>query len=340
MTSEDFVNSVKDEVLNNNIYVFTPKGDVMELPKGATPLDFAYKVHSKVGETTVGAIVNGQIVPLDYQLKNNDIVKINTNKSAHPSKEWLKIVKSTQARNKIRSYFTKSEKELFVERGKYSLEKELRKKKYSIQEFMKDENINTVLETLKVGNLEELYLEIGNGKYSPTTVIRIIFKEEEEEKEKEDVKVKKIDIETSSDIIVAGIDNIKVSLDSCCDQVYGDSIVGYITKGNGISIHRATCPNLLRMDDRLVSVSWSNNPASKYSVDLVIYSNTSDNNLADIIATTSKIDANINGVKIIDRGSNTVYEMACFVKNLEHLEKVLVELNKKPYINNIERLMQ
>lgn len=340
MTSEDFVNSVKDEVLNNNIYVFTPKGDVMELPKGATPLDFAYKVHSKVGETTVGAIVNGQIVPLDYQLKNNDIVKINTNKSAHPSKEWLKIVKSTQARNKIRSYFTKSEKELFVERGKYSLEKELRKKKYSIQEFMKDENINTVLETLKVGNLEELYLEIGNGKYSPTTVIKIIFKEEEEEKEKEEVKVKKIDKETSSDIIVAGIDNIKVSLASCCDPVYGDSIVGYITKGNGISIHRATCPNLLRMDDRLVSVSWSNNPASKYSVDLVIYSNTSDNNLADIIATTSKIDANINGVKIIDRGSNTVYEMACFVKNLEHLEKVLVELNKKPYINNIERLMQ
>ena len=205
---------------------------------------------------------------------------------------------------------------------------------------MKDENINTVLETLKVGNLEELYLEIGNGKYSPTTVIRIVFKEEEEEKEKEEVKVKKIDKETSSDIIVAGIDNIKVSLASCCDPVYGDSIVGYITKGNGISIHRATCPNLLRMDDRLVSVSWSNNPASKYSVDLVIYSNTSDNNLADIIATTSKIDANINGVKIIDRGSNTVYEMACFVKNLEHLEKVLVELNKKPYINNIERLMQ
>ena len=142
------------------------------------------------------------------------------------------------------------------------------------------------------------------------------------------------------DINMTGIDNIKVSLASCCDPVYGDSIVGYITKGNGISIHRATCPNLLRMDDRLVSVSWSNNPASKYSVDLVIYSNTSDNNLADIIATTSKIDANINGVKIIDRGSNTVYEMACFVKNLEHLEKVLVELNKKPYINNIERLMQ
>lgn len=339
MTSEDFVNSVKDEVLNNNIYVFTPKGDVMELPKGATPLDFAYKVHSKVGETTVGAIVNGQIVPLDYQLQNNDIVKINTNKNGHPSKEWLNIVKSTQARNKIRSYFTKSEKELFIERGKYSLEKELRKKKYSIQEFMKEENINTVLETLKIGNLDELYLEIGNGKYSPTTVIRIIYKEEEPTEQVE-VKTKKIEKETSSDIIVAGIDNIKVSLASCCDPVYGDSIVGYITKGNGISIHRATCPNLLRMDDRLVSVNWSSNPASKYSVDLVIYSNTSDNNIADIIATTSKIDANINGVKIIDRGNNTVYEMQCFVRNLEHLEKVLLELNKKPYINNIERLMQ
>ena len=136
MSSEEFVNSVKDEVLNNNIYCFTPKGDVIELPKGATPLDFAYKIHTKVGETTVGAIVNNNIVPLNYELKDNDIVKINTNKTSTPSKEWINMVKSTATRNKIRAFFTKNDREIYVERGKYLLEKELRKRKLVFSEYL------------------------------------------------------------------------------------------------------------------------------------------------------------------------------------------------------------
>ena len=337
MSSEDFVNSVKDEVLNNNIYVFTPKGDVFELPKGATPLDFAYKVHTRVGETTVGAIVNGSIVPLDYELQNNDIVKINTNKSAHPSKEWLNIVKSTQARNKIRSYFTKSEKEILIERGKDSLEKELRKRKYSIQEFLSDTNIKLLCQSLKVDNLEELYLDIGNGKFNPSSVIHVIYKPVEEEKPKIKTPVK---IEGTNDVIVAGIDKIKVSLAACCHPVYQDEIVGYITKGNGISVHRSNCHNLAMMDDRCIQVEWSNTPALKYETELVIYTNTSSNMLADIIQATSKLEVNISEVKVISRGDMAVYEMTAYVKNVTHLEKLLLELAKQPYIINVERLIR
>ena len=182
MSSEEFVSSVKDEVLNNNIYVFTPKGDVIELPIGSTPLDFAYKVHSKVGDTTVGAIVNNNIVPLDYVLKSNDIVKINTNKSAHPSPEWLNIVKTTGARNKIKSYFSKNEKEILVERGKDTLEKELRKRKIPNSEFYLDKNIKEVYKNLKIDNLDDLYYIVGSGKHTPNNVINIVFAKKEEEK--------------------------------------------------------------------------------------------------------------------------------------------------------------
>ncbi len=340
MSSEDFVNSVKDEVLNNNIYVFTPKGDVIELPQGATPLDFAYRVHTKVGETTVGAIVNGQIVPLNYELKNNDIVKINTNKTSHPSKEWLNIVKTTQARNKIRSYFSKSEHEVLIERGKDILEKELRKQKYSIQEFMKEENLKKVFATLKLEDVEDLYLNIGNGHYGAHTVIQVVFKPEEEEEEKPKSPAPIKLSETSSDVMVAGIDNIKVSFASCCDPVYGDPIIGYITRGNGISIHRSNCHNLARMEDRCIEVSWTNKPNSKYETDLIVYSNTNENKLADIIKITSKLDVNIDAVKVITKGSTNVYEMTSYVRNLDHLNKLLLELKKEPYIDNVERLIQ
>ena len=338
MSSEDFVNSVKNKMLNNNIYTFTPKGDVIELPRGATPLDFAYKVHTRVGETTVGAIVNGSIVPLDYELKDNDIVKINTNKSAHPSKEWLNIVKSTQTRNKIRSYFTKNERDILIERGKDTLNRELRKKKYSIQEFMTEENLKLVFQTFKIDDIDELYFSIGNGKFNPNSVIHTVFKPPEEEKPK--IKVLPKIADSNSDIIVAGVDKIKVSLAACCSPVYGDDIVGYITKGNGISIHRSNCHNLARMDDRCIQVNWSDVPASKYESDVVVYTNTTENKLADIIQKTSKLDINISEAKIISRTDTLVYEMSVYVKNTEHLTKLLLELEKAPYITNVERLIK
>ena len=213
VSDEDFVKSVQNEVLGENIYVYTPKGDVFELPKGATPIDFAYRVHTKIGETMVGAIVNDNIVPLDYELHTGDIVNIKTNKNSKPSQEWLSIVKSSQTKNKIRAFFSKIDKKEAIEKGKDLLLKEIRRKKISINEF--NETIPDILKDLKIESEDDLYYSIGTAKLSPNTVINISIKEEVNKEEfilsklsKREVK----DIELKNDILVSGIDNIKVSL--------------------------------------------------------------------------------------------------------------------------------
>ncbi len=334
MGSEEFVNSVKDEVLNNNIYCFTPKGDVIELPKGATPLDFAYKIHTKVGETTVGAIVNNNIVPLNYELQNNDIVKINTNKTSTPSKEWINMVKSTATRNKIKAFFTKNDREIYVERGKYVLEKELRKRKLVFSEFLTDENIKKICETIKVDTLEEIYLSIGNGKQTVNGVINIIDKYEEIPVPK---VVKVLTKSKDTDIIVSGIDKVKVNLASCCSPVYGDEIIGYITKNNGIKVHRISCHNLEMLEDRTVPVKWNTNTNKRYITYLLIYTKDEKNHMLDFVQTISMMNVNVDGIKIISRGEKSIYEVACFVTGLDQLDKLLLTLSKNKYIEKIER---
>lgn len=338
MSSEDFVNSVKNEVLNDNIYVFTPKGDIFELPKGSTPIDFAYRVHTRVGETMVGAIVNNNIVPLNYELQNNDIVKINTNKnSSGPSKEWLKIAKSTQTKNKIRAFFAKSEKEIYIERGKDALEKELRKKKLSISDFLSDDNLKVILEEIKEDTIDDLYLSIGNNKFSPTYIINIITKDEDEPKE---VKLKPIPKNTDADIIVEGIDKIKVNLANCCNPLPGDEIIGYITKGNGITIHRKSCPNLDNMEERMVNVCWNDIINNKYLATIMVYSKPYDKALLEIMqkATTSNIS--IDSMKTINKLDNVLYEIDLWVNNLEHLNNFIRDLNNLSYIESAVRFMR
>ena len=339
MSSEDFVNSVKDEVLNNNIYCFTPKGDIIELPRDATPIDFAYKVHTRVGETMVGAIVNNSIVPLDYKLKNNDIVKINTSKNSKgPSQEWLNIVKSTQTKNKIRAFFSKNEKEIYIDRGKDSLEKELRKRKISFSEFLTPENTEKIFKELKVDSIDDLYLEIGNGKHNPTTVINIIYKKEEEPKPVKKPIIKQTD--SNSDVVVAGIDKVKVNLANCCNPIPGDEIVGYITKGNGISVHRKECHNLEYLDNRTVSVSWSDNTKDKYETSILIHTKDESNNLIEVIQKLGMFDIHIERFITLRQKDEMIYEVDLFVKSLEYLNKVFREIEKLSYITKIERLMR
>lgn len=337
LSSEDFVNSVRDEVLNNNIYCFTPKGDVIELPLGATPIDFAYKIHTQVGETMVGALVNNSVAPLDYELKDNDIVKILTNKSSTPSKEWVNIVKSTAVKNKIRSFFAKSERELYIERGKDALERALRKRKLPIHNFFNSENLKKICEKLKLESLDEIYLEIGNGKNAPNSVINIIEKEEEEPVMKKVLPPK----ESDADIIVSGLDMVKVNIANCCNPVYGDDIIGYITKGNGISIHRCTCHNLDMLDNRMVEVSWnSNSNNTKYLSNFLIRSITMDNYIADIVQKACMVGVSIDGIKNMYQTDGTCYDVSCYVTSKKQLEKFFAELIKEPYIKEIERLMR
>lgn len=339
MSSEEFVNSVKDEVLNNNIYVFTPKGDIIELPKGATPIDFAYKVHTRVGETMIGAIVNNSIVPLSYELKNNDIVKINTSKNGTPSKEWLNIAKSTQAKNKIRAYFSKSEKENYIARGKELLEAALRKRKLSFSEFLEEENTKKLFDHFKLEDLDELYLTIGNGKNPANSVINEIYKEKEEEPL---VKLKQsLPIEGDrTDIIVAGIDKVKVNLASCCNPVPGDDIVGYITKGNGITVHRTLCHNLEYVEDRLINVDWSKETTKKYLTTIIIYSNTRENKLADLVQKMSVQDIGVERVVTTNKIDQFIYEMDVLVRNSTQLQKLFLSLNNVNYVEKVERLIK
>lgn len=338
MSSEEFVNSVKDEVLNNNIYVYTPKGDVIELPKGATPVDFAYKVHTKVGETMVGALVNGAIASLDYELKNNDIVKINTSKtSTGPKKEWLNFVKCTQTKNKIKSFFVKTEREVYIERGKEALEKELRKQKIAFNDFLTEENKKEIFEKTKVESLEDLYLHIGNNKFAPKTVINFIYKHEESMPQ---IKQKTIIKSDDCDIIVEGIDNIKVNLANCCNPIPGDDIIGYITKGNGISVHRRLCPNVAMLNRRIIHVEWYKETTKKYIASLMIYTNTKENKIFDIIQKASIDDIVVEKINTHSKENLTEYELDCFVRNLEHLNKYINDLNHFTYITNIERLIR
>ena len=336
MSNEEFVNSVKEEVLNNNIYCFTPKGDVIELPRGATPLDFAYKIHSKVGETTVGAIVNNNIVPLDYELQDNDIVKINTNKSSTPSKEWLNMVKCSTTKSKIKAFFTKSERDVYVERGKYSLEKELRKRKLVFSEFLTDENIRKICDAIRVEELEEIYLAIGNGKATVNGVINVIHKEEDVAPKTVKVNPKSID----ADIVVSGIDKVKVNLANCCNPVYGDEIIGYITKGNGITVHRIYCHNLESLDDRTVDVSWNTNANKRYLTCLFLYANDSDNHMLDLVQSVSMMNVNVDGIKVINKGDKLTYQLDCYVTGMEQLEKLIINIEKHRYIEKVERVMR
>ena len=265
---EEFVNTVKNEVFNpTNIYVYTPKGDVFELPIGSTPIDFAYRVHTSVGHQMIGAIVNDNIVPLDYKLKNNDIVKINTNKNSKgPSKEWINICFTTSAKNKIKAFFSKIDKEKVTQDGKDLLIKTIRRKKLSINDIMDDKKISIALDDLGLNNENELYYEIGIGKYNPTSVIKTILGEKEEEKRVLDkvLKYSSKQMEANGDIIIDGIDDLKVSFGGCCKPVKGDQIVGYISKGNGITIHRKNCYNICDINDRIISASWNLNSNKKY----------------------------------------------------------------------------
>ena len=342
-SDELFVNSVKEDVLKNIIYVFTPKGDVIELPFGATPIDFAYRVHSKVGDSMVGAIVNGNIVPLDYQLQDNDIVKINTNKSSTPSREWMNMAYTQQAKNKIKAFFNKIDKEENLKKGEEALNKELRKKKISNSEFFKEENLEKILEEFHVGDLTELYIAIGSNKFSSTTVVNSI---NNVEKTKEEIILSRVNnnIEhktiIKNDIIVKGIDDIKVHVASCCKAIPGDPIVGYITKGNGISIHRCNCPNVNEIDERLIDVSWNPLIGKKYSTNILVQALNNKNVLLDIIAKTSTSDIIVQSINTINNNDGFLYDIVVLVSNLEKLKKFMNDLEMMENIVHVERIIK
>ncbi len=338
---DEYVDTVKNEVFNdNNIYVYTPKGDVFELPLGSTPVDFAYRVHTSVGHQMVGAIVNNNIVPLDYKLKDGDIVKINTNKNSKgPSLEWVNIAYTTSAKNKIKAFFSKIDKEQTIAQGKEQLMKTIRRKKLSSNDILDDKKLSGAFDELGVNSENDLYYEIGVGKLNPTFVIKTILGEKDEEKRIIDkvLKYSSRSMDASGDIIIDGMNDLKVSLAGCCMPIMGDDIVGYISKGNGITIHRKNCYNICDVEERIIDASWNHNASKKYVTNVLIYVEKKPNLLLDIISKTTSMNVGVKSVNTIANVDYDVLDLNVLVENKEMLDKYISIIGQLPYVTSVER---
>ena len=329
----DFENAVNTNIFSELIYTYTPKGDVVELPVGSTPIDFAYRIHSKVGDTTVGAIVNDQIVPLSYELHNDDVVNIKTNASATPNKDWLNIAKTNQAKNKIKAYFSKKDKEAYILKGKEILEKELRKRKLSFSEILTTDVINKLIKDLKLKDIEDIYFAIGTFRYTAGYIINLSNNDKHQVEDallerKRDLPK----INYKSDILVEGISNIMVNIAKCCMPVKGDEIVGYVTKGQGISVHKKGCNNIPDDSERTIEVSWNDASDNYYYTNIYVYIKNNNNTLAEIITEIGKKDSLVRACREINKDNNLIYELNIRIKNKDELEKIMNALLK---INNV-----
>ena len=329
-TDEVFNEVVGSNILGNLMYVFTPKGDVIELPEDATPIDFAYRVHSKVGDTMTGAIVNDIMVSINTPLHDGDICKILTNPNSTPSKEWLTIVKTTQAKDKIKAYFSKIDKQNYIERGKNILEKELRKRKIPQNMVTSQENLKLILKELKLKDLDDLYFSIGSYKYTVTHIVNIIIPKEETSAIK-----KNINIKSGSDILIDGKVNILTHLAKCCNPVKGDEIVGVITKNDGISVHQKNCENIINSDEKMVSASWIENVHNDYICSIKITLSSNKNKLSDIIAKISIPKVYIISIETIDEIN---YLVKIKVEDNSYIDLVIKNVNKLRYVKDVKRV--
>ena len=334
----EFITEVNNEILNNLIYVFTPRGDVVELPEGATPIDFAYRIHSDVGDKTVGAIVDDVMVPLDYELKDGQNIQIKTKNDSTPSKEWLNFVKTTHAKNKIKSYFSKQDRIEYTERGKEIFESVLRKKKLSFNEVLSDENLNKILTDLKLQSLDDLYFAIGTLRY---TALYIINLTKEDKKTVTDALIERVSNTSveynnnhKSSIIVDGNDNIKVTLAKCCKPVMGDEIIGYVTKGEGVTIHKKSCDNILSKNERLINVTWNASVEDIFHSDLMVETSYG-NYIFDIVQKASIKNIYVDSIKTKNYDDKTVYDLTVKVKNKDELDGFIKDLYNFSFVRNV-----
>ena len=349
---EEFLNTLRTELFEDEVYVFTPKGDIKSLPKGATPIDFAYSIHEQIGHKMTGCKINSKMVPIVTKLKNGDIVDIITSdNSKGPSRDWLKYVKTTTARNRINQWFKKAEREENIIKGKELLEKEIKRIGMSQTELYKQEYVNSALARYKYNSVDDMNAAVGFGAITPSKIISRMLEEYRkdhkdlniEEKIEELSKAKKINRNVSDNgIIVKGIDNCLVKLSKCCNPVPGDDIIGYITKGRGVSVHRTDCVNvkeLIEDDARIIDVQWYNqNKQTAYTVDIEVYANDRDNLLADTIKELSTLKTKIMGVNArATKEKIVIIDLSIEVENIEELNKVLKGLRKIDSVYEVRR---
>ena len=348
---QEFLETLKTELFEDEVYVFTPKGQIKVLPRGATSIDFAYQIHAEIGNHMIGCKINSKMMPILTPLNNGDIVEVITSENSKgPSRDWLKFVKSTRAKNKIQQWFKKTEKTQNIERGKELIDKEVKRIKISHEELFKEEYINAMLERYGYKNMDEMYAAVGFGGMSPVKIIaRMLIeyrKEHQEaniEEEIEELSKNKVERPkaSSSGIVVKGIDNCLVRLAKCCNPLPGDEIIGYITKGRGVSVHRKDCKNvgdLLNEDNRMIDVEWYKNEISAYSVEIEVFSNDRDGLLADILRKIGETKAHIMGVNTkTTKERIAIIAITMEVEDLKELNKVIKLIRQVESVYEVKR---
>jgi len=356
---KEFVESLKIDLFTNQVFVFTPKGDVIELPVGSTPVDFAYKIHSGVGNSCIGGKVDGRIVPLDYKLKTGNIVEVIT--SAHsngPSRDWLKFVKSTQAKNKIKQWYKKERKEENIVKGKDMLEKEVKRLGYKSKEFLQADWLNSAVKKLSLNAIEDLYASLGYGGISLNQVMpklkekyrsehkddkKMTVEEEiagksKKKSDKNDKKNKKQD----QGITVKGIDSILVRFAKCCSPVPGDEIIGFITRGRGITIHRSDCPNIKNEDktaERFIEVEWNRDKDTSYETGIQIIAPDKKGLLSEVTNLISELNLEVVGINAkITKEKVAIINLTILIFDTGQLEKLITKLKNKPEVMDVKRV--
>lgn len=338
---DDLLKEFKEIFVDKMIYVFTPKGDVIELPEGSTPVDFAYRIHSKIGDTLTDAIVNDTIVPLDYKLQTDDIVKVNTNSNSTPNQDWLSFVMTSQAKSHIKSYFNKHTKDEYIKEGEDLLNKELRRRSIKISDCLNNENLEKISDEFKIKDLEDLYFQVGSHRYTAKYVVNALTKErlsaEEQVLNKITAKEFTKDQNYKNDVIVKGCDNVLITMANCCKPVYGEKIVGYITKGNGITVHKEDCTNLINMESRLIDVAWNTKNNNNYTTRLLVRTNNINNNILDIVTKSSQRNLSIEALNTLQKGDNIDYEILIKVPDNDTLKQFMLDLESLSFVNSVER---
>ena len=331
---EFFVN-IKDELKRSEIYVYTPKGDIIELPSGATPIDFGYKIHSEVGNTTTGALVNGKMVKLDYELSDGDLVELITQKGHAPSKGWLKFVKTESAKSRIKSYFYKKERDNYLSLGKEMLLQECKKRNVDFNEVFTLENVEKLCKSLSLDSLDDIYFSVSTLRYLPSTVLG---KLEIKEPKKKVVSLPKKGSKSKNGIIIAGSSDILSTFATCCNPVYGEEIVGYITRGYGVKIHSKNCPNIDLNSERIIEASWEQSLDNRYTSRLKIYIDDVGDLLVTIVNIATKSDVVIDSINLINRNKEMFYDVTCKVKNITSLHNFIDEINQLNNVRDVERI--
>ncbi|MGD8369751.1 MAG: bifunctional (p)ppGpp synthetase/guanosine-3',5'-bis(diphosphate) 3'-pyrophosphohydrolase, partial [Desulfobacterales bacterium] len=341
---EEFLENVRIDLFPEDVYVFTPQGEIKSLPKGATPIDFAYMIHTEVGNQCTGAKVNGRMVSLKYELQTGNIVEIITSKGAHPSKDWLNFVKTVKARSRIRQWIKNQEKERSLTLGREMCEKAFRKYRLNFNQLLKTDKMEEAARHFGFRTVEDLIANVGYGKITPLQIVRRFEPREEPETPQASflnkiigrVRKKK----PKGGVIVQGMDDILIKFAKCCQPVPGDPIIGYITRGFGVTVHRANCVNVLKMSpERQIDVQWNAEIRESYPVKILVRSHDRVGLLADLAANISKNEANILSVNTRTLDNKTVdSQFTLAVEGTEHLERVLSSIRKVKLVQGVKRI--